>query len=105
MKKLVSYSWPGNVRELENVIERAVVISKTEELNCNDLPDSLNNYAGSVQSGIVANVSLSDIERSSIIEALEENGWNISKTSKQLKIDRTTLYNKMKKYEIDKKNE
>jgi len=105
MKKLVSYSWPGNVRELENVIERAVVISKTEELSCNDLPESLNNHSRSIQEGGLDNVSLSDIERSSIIEALEENRWNISQTSKQLKIDRTTLYNKMKKYEIEKENE
>ena len=105
MKKLVSYSWPGNVRELENVIERAVVISKTEELGCNDLPDSLNNHSQSIQINGNDKASLSEKERSFIIETLERNRWNISHTAKQLKIDRTTLYNKMKKYKIENKNE
>ncbi len=105
MKKLVAYSWPGNVRELENVIERAVVISKNEELCCNDLPDTLLNHSITIQKENEEVVSLSDRERSYILEALEENKWNISQTSKKLEIDRTTLYNKMKKYKIENKNE
>ncbi|MCK5004814.1 MAG: sigma-54-dependent Fis family transcriptional regulator, partial [Candidatus Aminicenantes bacterium] len=106
MEKLVNYSWPGNVRELENVIERAVVISKTPELNYDDLPESIKN------SSIVIDheeekgtLSLSDKEKSHILEILETNDWNISRTSRELKIDRTTLYNKMKKHQIKHRNE
>ena len=105
MKKLVAYSWPGNVRELENVIERAVVITKSEELTCADLPDSMIRDSNTAQPVATGEDSLSDRERSFIIEALEGNEWNISKTSKRLKIDRTTLYNKMKKYDLVRKNE
>lgn len=106
MEKLVSYSWPGNVRELENVIERAVVISKNSELTLNDLPVSIkntispNNSREDLQSN-----SLSEKEKSHIVSILKRNEWNISKTAKELKIDRTTLYNKMKKYKIENTNE
>jgi len=105
MKKLVAYSWPGNVRELENVIERAVVISKSGELGCSDLPDSLVNHHGGVTPETGASMSLSDREKLFILESLEKNEWNISRTAKALEIDRTTLYNKMKKYRIESKNE
>ncbi len=105
MEKLVNYSWPGNVRELENVIERAVVISKTPELSCDDLPESVKNSSITTSKEKEGTVSLSDKEKSHILEILEANDWNISKTSRDLKIDRTTLYNKMKKYQIKHRNE
>lgn len=106
MEKLVSYSWPGNVRELENVIERAVVISKNSELTLNDLPVSIKNTISQNNSreDLQSN-SLSEKEKSHIVSILKRNEWNISKTAKELKIDRTTLYNKMKKYKIENTNE
>ncbi len=106
MEKLVSYSWPGNVRELENVIERAVVISKNSELTLNDLPVSIKNTISPNNSREdLRSNSLSEKEKSHIISILKRNEWNISKTAKELKIDRTTLYNKMKKYKIENTNE
>jgi two-component system response regulator HydG len=100
------YSWPGNVRELVNVVERAVVLSKNEVISIEDLPESLrrddptrNTFqipgsSGGLKTALVAP------ERQIILNALESNGWNRQKSAAALGINRTTLYKKMKKYEI-----
>ena len=100
------YSWPGNVRELVNVVERAVVLSKGDIVTAEDLPESFRRVAptrnafpipgtcGGLKSALVAP------ERQIILNALESNGWNRQKTAAVLGINRTTLYKKMKKYEI-----
>ncbi|HRP92118.1 MAG TPA: sigma-54 dependent transcriptional regulator [Ignavibacteriaceae bacterium] len=96
---LMNHNWPGNVRELENAIERAMVVGKTNSISVDDLPFHLssNNLAlnGDVK-------SLSAMERKFILNALNENGWNISKTAQILEIDRVTLYNKISKYNLSK---
>ena len=104
---LQRYNWPGNVRELINVIERAVVLSKSNVITVNDLPESVRSQetvsqgvapqvgAGSLKSALVAP------ERHIILDALEANGWNRQNTAKMLGINRTTLYKKMKKYGIE----
>ena len=105
MQYLQRYSWPGNVRELVNVVERAVVLSKGNMIRASELPDfvreeqttqvvhnRLNN--GGLKS------ALAEPERQLIIDALESNGWNRQNTAKTLGINRTTLYKKMKKYDI-----
>jgi DNA-binding NtrC family response regulator len=100
------YNWPGNVRELVNVVERAVVLSQSEVIGVDDLPESLRREdpnrntvelpggPRSLRNALVAP------ERQIILNALETNGWNRQKTSAALGINRTTLYKKMKKYEI-----
>ena len=100
------YNWPGNVRELVNVVERAVVLSQSEVIGVDDLPESLRREdpnrntvelpggPRSLRNALVAP------ERQIILNALETNGWNSQKTSAALGINRTTLYKKMKKYEI-----
>ena len=98
MVRLLAYAWPGNVRELENVIERAVVISKTQELSLDDFPDTIkNNNPLENKVGDADEISLEDQEKVHIMKILEKNDWNISRSAKDLEIDRTTLYNKMKK--------
>jgi len=97
VKLMMEYDWPGNVRELENAIERAVVVGKKNEIVPENLP--FFNQGRPPESGLK---SLKDREKLHILQVLEENGWNISKTAEQLEIDRVTLYNKIKKYNLEK---
>ena len=106
MQLLQRYNWPGNVRELVNVVERAVVLTKGTVITPVDLPDNIRRN-DELSSGGVAYVhgqglksSLVVPERQIIIEALEVNGWNRQNTAKALGINRTTLYKKMKKFDI-----
>jgi transcriptional regulator with PAS, ATPase and Fis domain len=95
LKLLMDYDWPGNVRELENVIERALVIGQGEEVQVEDLPFSPKDPGPQKFPK-----SLKMMEKIHIQRILETTGWNISQTARELDIDRQTLYNKMKKYEI-----
>ncbi|RLB83938.1 MAG: sigma-54-dependent Fis family transcriptional regulator [Deltaproteobacteria bacterium] len=92
---LTRYDWPGNVRELENVIERAVVIGKKRKITPADLPFQ----DVSIPRKSVAN-SLEEVEKKHISEMLRVCGWNIARTASLLGINRTTLYKKIKKYEL-----
>lgn len=101
------YHWPGNVRELVNVIERAVVLCKSDRISAVDLPEKMfseEEHYGSFDAplgGASLKKALSTPERQLIIQALESNGWNRQNTARALGINRTTLYKKMKKYDID----
>jgi DNA-binding NtrC family response regulator len=92
MELLINYSWPGNVRELENAVERAMLVGQRAELEPADFP--LPSQAAPPPEGR----SLEDIERLHIERVLEETRWNLSRTARILGIDRTTLYNKLKRY-------
>ncbi len=87
------YSWPGNVRELRNVIERAVVVCKKGEIGVEDL-----SFPFRFRTRSLVGNSIEDIEKAHIVKILDRTEWNISRSSQILKIDRTTLYNKIKKY-------
>jgi two-component system response regulator AtoC len=97
LKLMMEYDWPGNVRELENAIERAVVVGKKNEIVPENLP--FFNQSRAPESGLK---SLKEREKLHIQHVLEENGWNISKTAEELEIDRVTLYNKIKRYNLEK---
>ncbi len=90
---LTQYDWPGNVRELENAIERAMVIGHGPEVQSTDLPLRLNHTAT-----VSSSQTLEDVEREHILKVLEGSHWNQSLAARVLKIDRVTLYNKIKKY-------
>jgi DNA-binding NtrC family response regulator len=94
MEILLSHSWPGNVRELENVIEHATIIAKGDKILPKDLPQYLFQKPLPIQQL----VSLQDYEKSIILKTLEETNWNKHQASKKLKINRSTLYGKMKRY-------
>jgi len=107
MKYLQSQPWPGNVRELLNVLERAVVLSQGDVITQGDLPEKVFAQRGRA-TGVDAQLgnaslktALTQPERQLIIQALESNGWNRQNSAKALGINRTTLYKKMKKYNID----
>ena len=93
MQRLQEYDFPGNVRELENVIERAIVIGNGKEIRMKDFPLVTDQVYTSVE-------SLEDLEKQHIISIVNKYQWNITRSAKALKIDRVTLYNKLKKYNI-----
>ena len=94
---LSHYDWPGNVRELENAIERAMVIGREPELQVSDFPLQ---FISTAEPG--GGQTLEDIERAYILQVLESCSWNQSMAARVLKIDRVTLYNKIKKYGFKK---
>jgi len=93
MELLLDYHWPGNVRELENAIERAMVVGSPPAITPKDLP-----FQHSEKSSAAKSNSIADIEKYHIINILEQNNWNISRSAEILGIDRVTLYNKIEKY-------
>ncbi|MGA8263785.1 MAG: sigma-54 dependent transcriptional regulator [Ignavibacteriaceae bacterium] len=95
MDFLTKYDWPGNVRELENAIERAVVIGKCDTIKVEDLPFHIASNHIDTETG---DKSLAAVEKKYILQILNENSWNISRSAMQLHIDRVTLYNKISKY-------
>lgn len=100
MEYLMRYDWPGNVRELENVLERAInFIGSDGKIKVEHLPSRL---TGQEQSGQVKTLkeTLEDAERLTIVSALMRSGNSRTKAAKELGISRTTLYEKMMKYEI-----
>lgn len=92
---LINYDWPGNVRELENVIERAVILSETGLIRPEDI--SVTRVSAEKEG---ASDSLEEVEKYHILKVLKETGWNQSRASQILGIDRKTLYLKLKKYDI-----
>ena len=97
MDEMMIYDWPGNIRELENAIERAVVVGRQREV----LPENLPIFCHEPAPAIRAH-SLKDVEKTHIERVLTENQWNIARSAKILGIDRSTLYSKIKRYDIEK---
>ena len=105
MDILMKYDWPGNVRELENIVERAVILDTDNFIDSNDLPDILvRNTVEPVASESENAASLKDAlkkpEKVYILQVMKEVGWNKKKAAKKLGVNRTTLYNKLKKYNL-----
>ena len=93
LNRIEEYDFPGNVRELENIIERAIVVGNGKEIHIKDLPFEKDIITDS-------STSLSELEKKYILQTLNKYNWNISHSAKALKIDRVTLYNKIKKYKL-----
>jgi len=120
MKNFLNYNWPGNARELKNTIESALLLADGIILS-KDLPvylqgiescpvRSASSTSGGGPSNRVRGENITSLkkmsqqaEKESIIQALEENSWNKTKTAKLLKIDYKTLYYKVKQYQIENK--
>ena len=103
---LLSYLWPGNIRELKNVIERAVVLCRGQEIEQDDLLLTKLATAGDTNETEIAPdeflpASLADIERRYILATLNHTGWNKSRTSNILGIERSTLDRKIRRYSLD----
>ena len=104
-RRLLQYPWPGNVRELQHAIERAVLVARTREVTVADLPEALQHGAADGEEGTIApsevpSGSLEDIERASILKALDATRWNKQAAAALLGLRRPTLYSKMRKHNI-----
>lgn len=93
--KLMRYDWPGNVRELENVVERAIVLSRGDIVDESDIP-----LEGTATLARPAGESLADIEKDHIESVLDQTEWNLSEAAERLGIHRNTLRLKIKNYGI-----
>jgi DNA-binding NtrC family response regulator len=103
LQVLQEYHWPGNVRELENVIERAVVLTAGNSIKPDALPARLRETPAEplVQDRPAANPALEIIERAYIEHVLRAEGGNKTKAAEVLGIDPSTLYRKIKRYDLD----
>jgi len=102
-ERLLEYSWPGNVRELRNAMERAVALTRFDEIAVEDLPDKIRSYSGA---GVFIGgndpgelVTLEAVERRYILHVLETVGDNKSLAARILGLDRKTLYRKLQRFE------
>ena len=112
---LMRYKWPGNVRELENLVERMTVLCDGNEVELSDLPDKI--MTGSIQAvacipqielpeeGIDLSTAVSDFEKSIILQALNKSNWVKNRAAKLLKVNRTTLVEKIKKQRLENPTE
>ncbi|MBI2149327.1 MAG: sigma-54-dependent Fis family transcriptional regulator [Acidobacteria bacterium] len=100
---LRDYPWPGNVRELRNVIERSVVLTKTDWIDENNLPPYVRNPALRPAKLVfaVGATTVADAERELILKTLEYAGNNKAEAARRLGVDVKTIYNKLKSYGID----
>ncbi len=100
-ERLSSYDWPGNVRELENVIERAVVLSRGDVLTADDLVGLPETSTDTIPHDF-SELPLAEVEKRHIAQVLTANGWNIGETAEKLGIHRNTLSAKIKEYQLKK---
>ncbi len=121
LEALRSYSWPGNVRQLKNCLERAVILSNNGRITVSELPPEVArptafipmvqaapqtgatpDYAGNAANTSPA--SLRDVERQQILAALEQTGWHRGKTAEILGISSSTLYRRLRDYNLERRN-
>lgn len=98
MDILLKYSWPGNVRELENIVQRLVIMNEDGRIDAPELPDLMR---FSVSGSRSANRTLDEVEKEHILNVLRNADGNKTKAAEVLGIDRKTLREKVKKYNID----
>ncbi len=97
MSTMMAHAWPGNVRELANAVEHALVLRRGGVIQPQHLPVEISRGG---QAGLREVPLHSDQERDLILAALERAGWNRSRAARQLGIDRTTLWRKIREYRL-----
>ncbi len=111
-QKLLSHHWPGNVRELRNVIERALILETSAEIQSSNLPDFAietglrkDSSAPRAIAGQSLDETMSNFERELVYNTLESNHFNLTRTAEQLKISRHALRYRMQRLNITLENE
>jgi two-component system response regulator HydG len=103
--KLIYHEWRGNVRELENTIKRAAALSVTNTIDMENLflmTPAAKQRLATPKSGSKPGLSLAELQRQHILDSLKQNNWNYSLTASKLGIGRTTLWRKVKKFNLSK---
>lgn len=112
MNILIHYSWPGNVRELKNLIERLVIMTPGNVITVEQLPQSMTGKKQPTPRDQAAVTSLTgdtfrtakeEFEKEFLLQKLEENDWNISRTAEIIEVERSNLHRKIKAYGIELK--
>jgi len=109
LNSLRNYNWPGNVRELKNLIERLVIMTPGNVIHLADLPhginqnDQTNNLNGLIMSGLPNSYREAKelFEKQFLLEKLQGNDWNVSKTAEEIGLERSNLHRKIKGYQIE----
>jgi len=115
LERLRSYQWPGNVRQLRNCLERAVLLANDNRITPNELPPEVSRVNGFVPNANVSSAmldeattsrsggtgSLRDVEKQQIISALERTGWHRGKAAEVLGISPSTLYRRLRDYNLE----
>lgn len=121
LEALRTYSWPGNVRQLKNCLERAVILSNNGRITVNELPPEVARPTAfipvsqataqpgaapdySANAANASPASLRDVERQQILAALEQTGWHRGKTAEILGISSSTLYRRLRDYNLERRN-
>src|SRR5690606_22311777 len=99
LKIFQKYNWPGNLREMQNAIKRAVLLCQEDYISLLHLPLEIVDYTPNENTD-PQSLFKSKHEKELILDALQKTDGNKSKAAKYLNIDRKTLYNKLKLYEI-----
>jgi DNA-binding NtrC family response regulator len=103
-ERLMEHAWPGNVRELRNVIDRAMIVEKSQLIGPSSLviecPDEQASHAMASHAATQNDFALETAEREFIIRALKETGWQRTRAAALLGITRATLHAKLKRYDI-----
>jgi DNA-binding NtrC family response regulator len=104
---ILDYSWPGNVRQLESAVERAILLAETDRIDVEDLPVEIR-QANAPQASFAfklppEGISFEELERSLIIQAMDQSGWNITRAAKLLGLSFRTLQYRLEKFGIKRK--
>ena len=111
MQAITRYPWPGTVRELKNLIERLVIMSPGNMITINQLPQAICSKQAAVSKDLSSTSLMSntfrtakeEFEKEFLVQKLEENDWNVSRTAEAIEIERSNLHRKIKAYGIELK--
>ncbi len=111
VNRVAGYDWPGNVRQLRNALERAVILCEKDQITLKELPllddvEQLMEYTPSTNEELkklkkeLRKVAVDKVERNFVLNALMQNGWNVTRAAEKVGLQRTNFQNLMKKHSI-----